>query len=348
MTKILAIVGARPQFIKHYPFEQEAIKHFDLVTVHTGQHYDDNMSQVFFDELGMRPPDYMLDIGSGSHGNQTGRMMIELENVMQLENPEWVVVYGDTNSTLAGALVAAKLHIPIAHVEAGLRSYNREMPEEINRIVADQLSTLLFVPNEAARNNLGNEGIIQGVYEVGDLMKDLVMQCQREGKIGHESLRLQPYYYATIHRPYNTDDSDRLSMVLDALQDLHHPVIFAMHPRTRHAMKRMELEAAQWPNIEIIDPVGYLDNLTFLYHSEALLTDSGGMQKEAYWLKKKCVTMRTETEWTETLEHGWNHLVFQDLEALESVLTCPSDGWMSLYGNGQAAQSICRAILELD
>jgi UDP-GlcNAc3NAcA epimerase len=237
LKKVIAIIGARPQFIKHFAFESEVKDTFHLVTVHTGQHYDENMSKVFFVELGMKKPDYLLRSGGGSHGEQTGKMMIEIEKIVLDENPDAVLVYGDTNSTLAGALVASKLHIPVFHIEAGLRSFNKEMPEEINRVLTDHVSDILFVPSQLAVDNLHKEGIQDNIRIVGDIMKDLVIKSVKSGWLKPVDNVSEPYYYATLHRPYNTDDKDRLVYVLNTLSALDKKVVFAIHPRTRNFMK---------------------------------------------------------------------------------------------------------------
>ncbi len=345
-AKVIAIIGARPQFIKHFPFEREAIKHFDLITIHTGQHYDQNMSQVFFDELGMRQPDYLLSLGGGNHGEQTGKMLIEIEQIVLAEKPDMVLVYGDTNSTLAGALIASKLHIKLAHVEAGLRSYNKEMPEEINRVMTDHASDLLLVPSQVAVDNLEKESITEGIHIVGDLMKDLT-QLTIENKWVKDRTIDNPYYYITLHRPYNVDQEDRLNQVLDALNTLDKKAVFAIHPRTKNRMKEFGLSEASFPNIQFIDPQPYFNNLTYLYYSDALITDSGGMQKEAYWLQKKCVTVRPETEWVETLDDNWNTLVFDKLEEIQTALDSRGVNWNAeLYGDGASAQKMMRLIKE--
>ncbi len=347
MKKILAIIGARPQFIKHYPFERAANKVFNLKTIHTGQHYDQNMSEVFFEELGMLKPNFMLDVGSGSHGMQTGRMMIDIEKIVIDEKPAAIVVYGDTNSTLAGSLVAAKLHIPLVHIEAGLRSFNKEMPEEVNRVLTDHISDLLLVPSDVAVTNLAKEGIVDNVNIVGDIMKDLALMAISEGWISKKFAK-SDYNYITLHRPYNVDEQDRLNTILETLNHLDKKCIFAIHPRTRNAMKVMNMKESNYPNIEFINPQSYFSNLTYLYHSNGLITDSGGMQKEAYWLQKKCITIRMETEWVETCNNNWNTLLFEDLSGVQKALNISADNWDdSLYGSGDAAKKIVDAIQQM-
>lgn len=344
--KVIAIIGARPQFIKHYPFEKEAIKHFDLVTIHTGQHYDENMSNVFFDQLGMKKPNYLLSLGGSSHGAQTGNMMVAIEEIVQKEKPDAMVVYGDTNSTLAGALVASKLHIPIVHIEAGLRSYNQDMPEEINRVLTDHISRLLLVPSQKSVDNLALEGISNGVHIVGDIMKDLVMMCVRNKVIGANPIEGE-YYYATIHRPYNVDQAERLRYVLQSLNKLDKKVVFAAHPRTQNRIKEFGLEELTKGNIEIIDPQPYFQNITYLHHSQGLITDSGGMQKEAYWLERPCCTVRSETEWVETLKNHANMLVFDNLEDMDLFPPENISFDKELYGTGDSSKLICDHICQL-
>lgn len=343
MKKIIAIIGARPQFIKHYPLEKAALGRVDLKTIHTGQHYNSEMSQIFFDEFGMDKPTYMLEIGSGKHGFQTGKMMEEIEKVMEIETPDGVIVYGDTNSTLAGALVSAKMNIPIYHIEAGIRSYNKEMPEEINRILTDHVSRILFVPTNAAIDNLRKEGIENNVHNVGDIMKDLIQLVLRNKWIKYSEFK--NYYYATIHRPYNTDTKERLFNVLDMLNGLGKKVIFPIHPRTSSIMQKFGMLNSMFSNIEFIEPQGYISNLSFLASSEGLITDSGGMQKEAYWLKKRCITIRKETEWKETLNDGWNTLCFNNLESVKHEIQIIPEFYQSLYGDGKAANKIIDLIL---
>ncbi|CAL2060642.1 non-hydrolyzing UDP-N-acetylglucosamine 2-epimerase [Tenacibaculum sp. 190524A05c] len=343
--RIIAIIGARPQFIKHFPFEKACEGRIELKTIHTGQHYDENMSAVFFEQLGMKKPDYMLNIGSNSHGAQTAKMMIEIEEILVEEKPDGIVVYGDTNSTLAGSLVASKIHIPIFHIEAGLRSYNKQMPEEINRILTDHVSSCLFTPSNIATKNLEKEGVVKNVFEVGDIMKDLVFYVENNGL-----LRGFPedseYYYATIHRPYNTDDKTRLSYVFKNLNDLDKPVVMAIHPRTKNNAEKYNLKLDRYSNIKFINPQGYIDNLSYLNSSKGLITDSGGMQKEAYWLKRKCVTIRSETEWLETLKEGNNVLLFEDLTRLRELMVKECEGWdEKLYGGGNASDEIVASII---
>lgn len=340
--KVCAIIGARPQFIKHAPIEIASQGKLDLLTIHTGQHYDYRMSQVFFDELGIKKPDYMLAAGGGTHGEMTGKMLIEIEKILMDQNPDMVLVYGDTNSTLAGALAAAKLNIQIAHIEAGLRSYNREMPEEINRVLTDHISTLLFTPTNAAVENLRKEGITSGVFLTGDVMCDMI-RIAKEKKILKENK--DPYIYMTLHRPYNTDNLERLHLILNHVNGLPHPVNFYIHPRTK---TRLETESTNknYSNITYHDPLSYFDNLNAMNNSQCIITDSGGIQKEAYILKKKCITLRSETEWIETLQDGWNTLVWENLEDLPTLLIqVPKRYEEHLYGNGSGAQTIISKLL---
>lgn len=342
-NKILAIIGARPQFIKHFPMEQACEGQLILKTIHTGQHYDENMSKVFFDQLGMRKPDYMLSGGGGNHGEQTGRMMIEIERIVRDEKPDVVLVYGDTNSTLAGALVASKLQIPVAHIESGLRSYNREMPEEINRVLTDHISTWLFTPGQQAVENLKKEGIEKGVYEIGDVMKDLVAYVLGKSMFVKPGIE-ETYVYVTLHRPYNVDNKERLLEVLKNLNQLDLKVVFAIHPRTRINAQNFGINLSDFNNIVFIEPQPYFQNLGYIYYAEALITDSGGMQKEAYWMKKRCITVRKETEWLETLKGGANRLIYADLAGLNDCLKAEINEWDEhLYGDGNS----CHKIVEI-
>ena len=349
--KILTVVGARPQFIKAAPVSKtlRGAGHTEYL-VHTGQHYDHGMSQIFFDELQIPAPDVNLAIGSGSHGQQTGEMLIRIEEVIQQEKPDSVLVYGDTNSTLAGALAAVKLHVPVAHVEAGLRSFNREMPEEHNRVLTDHCADLLFCPTQTAVDHLRSEGITENVHLVGDTMYDAVLQFGEIAKrrsVILETLGLAPksYYLATVHRPYNADVPENLENILQAFGGLDKPVIFPIHPRTRSKIAELGLSDLQssLSNLSLVEPVGYLDMMMLLQNSSLLLTDSGGMQKEAYFVAVPCVTLRPETEWVETVEAGWNVLVGADkinIAATTVEHTWPTDRPKPVFGDGDAAEKI--------
>lgn len=322
--KIATVIGARPQFIKAAPVSRalRSVNHgaeIKEVLIHTGQHYDANMSQVFFDDLGLPVPNYNLGIGSGSHGWQTGEMLAAVEAILVKEAPDCLLIYGDTNSTLAGALAAAKLHIPVAHVEAGLRSFNRRMPEEVNRVVTDQLSDLLFVPTNTAAANLVAEGITRGVHLVGDVMEDAMAEhlviAETRSRILRE-LELSPnnYLLVTVHRAENTDSRERLNEICAALADLSAdwPIVWPVHPRTRKYLDSRSFST----KIVLLEPVGYLDMLILEQNAAAILTDSGGVQKEARWLEVPCITLRSETEWLETLHGGWNRLAGADARGI--------------------------------
>jgi len=359
--KVLTIVGARPQFIKaatvsHALAGSEGVEER---IVHTGQHYDESLSAVFFSELGIPEPAYNLGIGSLPHGAQTGRMLEGIETVILSERPDWVLVYGDTNSTLAGALAAAKLHVPVAHVEAGLRSFNRRMPEEINRILTDHASTLLFTPTETADANLEREGFSAGsVYRVGDVMYDAALRFGEVADLRQETLvRLGlldgPFVLATVHRAENTDDPRRLSMILAALERLGDQVrvVLPLHPRTRAAMaaQGFAFNPAMGPGA--VDPLGYLDMLLLERHAALVVTDSGGVQKEAYFAGTRCVTLRDETEWTELLDLGWNQLLpptdaSSILEGLVGALRSGPGRDGAPFGKGDAAGRIAEVLLK--
>jgi UDP-N-acetylglucosamine 2-epimerase len=358
--KLLTVVGARPQFIKAAAFSRVVRQRHTEILVHTGQHYDVAMSDVFFDELSLPHPDHHLGVGSGSHGAQTAQMLERLEAVIQREAPDAVVIYGDTNSTLAGALAAAKLGIPVAHVEAGLRSYVRDMPEEINRLVADRLSTWLFAPTQNAVDNLLREGYAPAratpddrrpasVFLTGDIMYDALLQHSAVAERTSHILRdlvLAPkgYTLATIHRAANTDDPRRLADIFDALALLHEPVILPLHPRTRAALMGTDIEVE--PPVRIIDPVGYLDMLALERNARMVLTDSGGVQKEAYLLGVPCVTLRDETEWNETLVDGWNILGGADTERIlaSARRAHPAGDPPPVFGDGHAAEHMVAAL----
>ena len=314
--KIISVVGARPQFIKLAALSKELQKKHREIIIHTGQHYDDDLSKVFFSELSIPRPDYNLGIGSAEHGEQTGRMMEGIERILLSLKPDLVIVYGDTNSTLAGALAAAKLNIPVAHVEAGLRSYKKSMPEEINRILTDHVSTLLFCPTPTAVKNLKNEGITKGVHLVGDVMYDSLLEhlkvAEKKSRIMRKlSLRKKGFYLLTIHRAENTDIRENLQRVIQIITDLNQKVIFPIHPRTRKKLTEFRLMSRllSLPHLTLIDPVSYLDMLVLEKNARFALTDSGGVQKEAFFLKTPCLTLRDETEWVETLRNSWNNLV---------------------------------------
>jgi len=352
--KIVTIVGARPQFIKSAPVSK-ALREFGHteILVHTGQHYDDGMSAVFFQELEIPAPNANLGVGSGSHGQQTGHMLIRIENVLLSEKPDMVLVYGDTNSTLAGALAAVKLHVPVAHIEAGLRSFNREMPEEHNRVVSDHLSNLLFCPTQTAVKNLKNEGITQGVNLVGDVMYDSILfNIQLAEKQSHilENLKLRPknYALATVHRPENTDNHERLKSIFYAFEQISQdglPVIIPLHPRTIQSLKSSKFKV-QSSKLSLIDPVSYLDMLFLEKNAQVILTDSGGVQKEACWFEVPCVTLRDETEWVETVDAGWNVVVGADHKKIVDAtrLFKPPVQRPELYGDGRAAERIASIV----
>ncbi len=345
--KVLTIVGARPQFIKAAPVSNALRRTHTEILVHTGQHYDENMSAVFFDELELPTPDYHLNIGSGSHGVQTGMMLAKIEEVILAVQPQWVLVYGDTNSTLAGALAASKLHIPVAHVEAGLRSLNRAMPEEINRIVADHVSDLLFCPTQTAINNLTREGITSGVHLVGDVMFDALQSTMGRARSRStilEQLNVQPreYILATLHRAENTDDPERLRSIIDAFAEIEDRIIFPIHPRTRKILEDLDVQGMLSARVEWISPLGYLDMMRLTESARLVLTDSGGLQKEAYWLGVPCLTLRDETEWVETVQVGWNILVGADTQRIIKAarsFTSPANR-PPLFGDGKTAEAI--------
>jgi UDP-GlcNAc3NAcA epimerase len=341
VPSILTIVGARPQFIKAAPVSRAlVVKGLREVIVHTGQHFDAAMSGVFFEELDLAAPAYNLEVDSLGHGAMTGRMLEKLEQVMLTENPNMVLVYGDTNSTLAAALAAAKLHIPVAHVEAGLRSFNRRMPEEVNRIVTDHLSTLLFCPTPTALRNLAVEGITDGVHAVGDVMYGMtlaaVIRAEERSTI-LETLAISPHSYAvsTIHRAENTDDPERLAKITAWLDEAarERPIVMPLHPRTRKLMADADLVPA---GVRLVNPLGYLDMTRLVRHAVAVFTDSGGLQKEAYFHRVPCVTLRDETEWVETIEAGWNRLWTTPEYRLRRDIED--------YGQGNSAQLVAEII----
>lgn len=345
--KLLTVIGARPQFIKAATVSRVVADRNDVreVIVHTGQHYDADMSDVFFEELSIPKPDYQLGIGGGGHGQMTGRQMEAIEKVLISEKPDWVLVYGDTNSTLAGALAAVKLHIPLAHVEAGLRSFNRKMPEEINRILTDHAADLLCAPTESAIRNLQTEGFpAERLRLVGDVMYDAALFYREHAKepawFKELSVRKGNYILATIHRAESTDNPACLEAMLQGLAQADSPVILPLHPRTRARINEFGLEVPK--TIHVVQPTGYLEMIWLEMHSAAVATDSGGVQKEAYFHGRPCVTLREQTEWVELVESGWNTLVGADtakIAAALSSLACPEQG-KPLYGDGNAAELI--------
>lgn len=365
--KILTIVGARPQFIKaaavsraiathnqHYPNQP-----VDEIIVHTGQHYDWNMSKVFFEQMQIPQPDYHLDIGGLSHGAMTGRMLEKIEAVILSEKPDLVLVYGDTNSTLAGALAAVKLHVPIAHVEAGLRSYNRRMPEEINRILTDHTSDLLFVPTDLAMENLRREGITEDrIHWVGDVMYDAALhyetKAQQHSKILHKlGLNDRNYILVTIHRAENTDNPQRLRAIFEGLTLVANeiPLVVPLHPRTKVALQREKMVKEKISsNIRLIEPVGYLDMVMLEKNARIIVTDSGGVQKEAFFYQVPCVTLRDETEWTELVDLGWNRVVVPIsevivAEGIHQGLKSKAGSDAKPYGDGRSANRIIEILL---
>ncbi len=357
MVKVASVVGARPQFVKLKPvadaLESAKVEH---VIIHTGQHYDYEMSKVFFQELSLPEPKYNLDVGSATHGKQTGEMLQRIEKVLLEEKPDIVLVYGDTNSTLAGALAAAKIHIPVAHIEAGLRSYNKRMPEEINRVLTDHISDILFCPTHGAVENLKKEGIEKGVYFVGDVMYDAVLQfgevAQRKSQI-LSRLNLEPkaYVLVTVHRAENTDDLGRLERIFLGLSRLAQEglkVVVPLHPRTRKVLSSLSVSDTFHTNLLIIEPVSYLDMLMLEKNARVILTDSGGVQKEAYFFRVPCVTLREETEWVETVETGWNVLVGADSDKIVNAALKAKPGVDSSfpYGDGNAGKRIVECLKE--
>lgn len=361
--KLLSIVGARPQFIKA-AVVSTALREIGVTEelLDSGQHYDPELSSVFFDELGIPKPSHELKIGSGSHGDQTGRMLSGVESVLVATKPDWVLVYGDTNSTIAGALAAAKLHIPVAHVEAGLRSHNRRMPEEINRVVTDHLSSALFTPSPLAGENLASEGITKNVFCVGDVMYDVVRRFAQVAEKSSQilntlGLTANDYVVATIHRAENTDSPERLRTIFEGLIQISHDtqVVLPLHPRTAAALQRDGLYAQVQKHVTLIQAVGYLDMLQLQRHSQIVVTDSGGLQKEAFFNGVGCVTLRDETEWRELVDLGWNRLVPPTsakeiakvvAEMADQPRPC-HDSAPTPYGDGTAATQIADAISKL-
>ena len=345
---VMTVIGARPQFIKAAPvcfaLRDAGIRE---TLVHTGQHYDEGMSEIFFRELGIPTPNVNLGVGSDSHGKQTAAMLEGIDALLLRERPDIMVVYGDTNSTLAGALAARKLDVPLAHIEAGLRSFNRSMPEETNRVLTDHCSTLLFCPTEQAVAHLAKENITEGVHRVGDTMFDAVRlftaRAEQQSRVLSDlGLAPKAYYLATVHRPYTTDDPERLAATMEAFGRLDRPVVFPAHPRTLSRLRAGNISLAA--NVKLIDPVGYFDMLVLQKNAWLIVTDSGGVQKEACFVETPCVTIRPETEWTETVVSGWNRLAWGDVDVILAVVAhqqrhVPATRLVA-YGDGFAAQKI--------
>jgi len=359
--RLLTVLGARPQFVKAAPLSRALHGHHEEVLVHTGQHDDHLMSAVFFGELGIASPAHHLGVGSGTHAAQTAAMLVRLEALMIADRPDAVLVYGDSNSTLAGALTAAKLQIPVAHVEAGLRSFNRSLPEEHNRIITDHLSNWLFVPSAIGERHLRTEGVAAGVFIVGDIMLDATLQhVGRAEQVsrypGAAGVGPGDYYLCTVHRAENTDKTERLRAIFEALAAVsqERKVVVPLHPRTRSRLEADELVGGSLRSLCLIEPVGYLDMMLLEKHAELIVTDSGGVQKEAYFHRVPCVTLRTETEWVELVEAGWNMLVAPNtakhmISALHLALERRAAlTWQCLYGDGHAADRIANRLLSGD
>ena len=354
--KLITIIGARPQFIKAAAVSREIAKHSEIkeIIVHTGQHFDANMSEIFFEQMHIPKPDYNLEINSLSHGAMTGRMIEKIEEVLLDEKPDWILIYGDTNSTIAGSLAAKKLHIKVAHVEAGLRSFNRNMPEEINRILTDKISDILFCPTDTAVQNLQNEGIgknsLTQIVKCGDVMQDAA--------IFYTDLAQKPeievpeeFILATIHRAENTDDPKRLTSIFNALNKISHklPIILPLHPRTKKIISISKLITTN-SQLIFIDPVGYLEMIYLLQNCSLVMTDSGGLQKEAFFFRKPCVTLRDETEWVELVENGFNEIFGANenkiISGYKKMSKKQNDYKINLYGNGEASEKIINKLLE--
>lgn len=348
--RVLTVVGNRPQYIKCAAVSPHLREIAREVLLDTGQHYDHELAGVFYEELGLPAPDISLGVGSGSHAVQTGRIMVGVEAALTERGPDLVLIYGDTNSTLAAGLAAAKAHVPVAHVEAGLRSFDRRMPEEVNRVLSDRLSRLLFCPTTVAVRNLEAEGIVEGVHLVGDVMYDLALRALTPPMEGEVLRRFGvapgAYVYATVHRPANADSPRRLADIVGVLRRLDEPVVFAVHPRTRATLERERLLEGSATRVRVHPPVGYFESLALIRNARVVATDSGGMQKEAFMLGTPCVTMRDTSEWVETLERGWNVLVDADPKRLAAALAAarPGRGRPDCYGRGDAGQRIAAVI----
>ena len=358
--KIITVVGARPQFIKCAPLSPKLAELGTHKIIHTGQHFDPNMSAIFFEEMQIPKPDYELNISGGDHGAQTGRMIIEIEKILLQERPDVVVVFGDTNSTLAAGLAASKQHIPVFHVEAGLRSFDHKMPEEINRVLTDHLATWLSCPSDKAVEQLSDEGITKNVENTGDIMLDATQyflkkagQNQVEEKIDWPINPKEPFALLTLHRASNTDNPTLLRAIFEGLSEANIPMVFPVHPRTRKALAALDIKLS--PNIHLVDPVGYMEMLVLIDNARWVITDSGGLQKEAFFLDTQCITLRDTTEWSETVVLGWNELVLSDSETFEEALLLevlkrpvPDKSDATPYGKGQASEAIVRMLTHFD
>lgn len=350
--RIASVIGVRPQFVKASVVSKELRKNNEEVLIHTGQHYDYEMDKIFFEELNIPEPDYYLGVGSGSHGRQTGEMLRKIEEILLSEKPDLVLTYGDTNSTLAGALAASKLGIKNAHIESGLRSFDRSMPEEINRILTDHCSDILFCPTKNAVDNLKREGITENVFLTGDVMVDSLLFNKelaetRSSILSDLNLKSKDYLVATIHRASNTDNKENLQNIVEAFQELNENIVFPIHPRTEKLLKNYGLYDSLNSSVILTEPLGFLDFIKLMNHAKMILTDSGGVQKEAYILQVPCVTLRDNTEWVETIEDGWNVLVgcnknniVKTVEEFNSLENTPRNR----YGNGNASTEIASII----
>lgn len=360
IKKIVTIIGARPQFIKAAMVSRQLKNNFEEVIVHTGQHYDKNMSDIFFEQLNIPTPKYNLGVGSGTHGKQTGEMLIKIEEVLLEERPDYVLIYGDTNSTLAGALAASKLLIPVIHIEAGLRSYNREMPEEQNRVLSDHISKILICPTQTAVDNLKKEGITENVYNLGDVMCDSVLHYS---KLANETINnknidiiplfnkkeLSDWYLATIHRAENTVDDRKLAVILSVFENSDKMVIFPVHPRIKKMIKELN-DKNNYKNIYFVEPVDYLTMLYLTKNATKVVTDSGGLQKECYILGIPCITVRDQTEWVETLNNGYNVLSKPEYNELyDKIINAKINPYnkVDYYGDGHASEKINKLLMEI-
>ena len=327
-------------------FEKACKEKIELINVHTDQHFDDYMSQIFIEQLELSDPKYKIISKATTSVKQTTVMMNGIEEIFSKEKPDNIILYGDTNTTLAGAIVASKFNIPVVHIEAGLRSYNKSMPEEINRITTDHIAEYLFCPSLAALDNLSKEGILKNVYLVGDVMKDLTLHTKKNKLIPPAKLS-DKYFFASLHRPYNVDDGFRLITFLEAINKLSYKVLFSLHPRTRNAFENFNIDRDHYKNILFLNPLSYFDTMSAIHHAQGVITDSGGLQKETYWLHKKCATLRSETEWIETLENNCNKLFWNDLSELNNYLLDNDAVWNNeLYGDGHACEKIVNHLLK--